>query len=323
MKPTADYEERLLEALLEVSAFKDATTGLQNRGMLLRRLPPGPVAAISRFPSTMADLNSIVNAAAGMGQIVASGEWALAIVTRNALRFVRGTEQERALNGLLAEERQASPASSRPPEIVIGQDERLPLRFLEQGLRASRSVAKVLVTRLFNGIRQQGSGAKVSGTGWLIAQGLLLTNHHVIEARDHGYESPASESDFREQAANALAWFDYNEDDTEHWEYASAELIHANQKLDYALLRLAASPSRGELKPLSEWGFLRVVPTRLELSRGFRLNIIQHPLSGPKRLAIRSNFYVDRFSSPQEPERIRYLTDTEPGSSGSPVLNDD
>jgi hypothetical protein len=89
------------------------------------------------------------------------GEWALAIVTRNALRFARGTEQERALNSLLAElETQAGPVPSHIPEIVIGQDERLPLRFLEQGLRASRCVAKVLVTRVLNGIRQQGSGSK-------------------------------------------------------------------------------------------------------------------------------------------------------------------
>ena len=183
--------------------------------------------------------------------------------------------------------------------------------------------SKVLVTRVLKGICQQGSGSKVSGTGWLIAPGLLITNHHVIEARDHRYEAPASESDFRGQAANALAWFDYNDDDAEHWEYASTELLHANETLDYALLCLTSSPTGGAVKPLSEWGFLRIIPTRLELSRGYRLNIIQHPLGGPKRLAIRSNFYVDRYSRPEEPERIRYLTDTQPGSSGSPVLNDD
>ena len=163
MRPAADYEERFVEAPLKVSASKDATTGVENPGMLLRRLPPGPVAAISRFPSTMADLNSIVNAAAGMGQIVASGEWALAIVTRNALRFARGRDQKRALNSLLVElETEAGPVPSHIFEIVIGQDKRLHLRFLEQRLRASRSGGKVLVTRVVNGIRDS-TGLSVIG----------------------------------------------------------------------------------------------------------------------------------------------------------------
>ena len=67
-------------------------------------------------------------------------------------------------------------------------------------------------------------------------------------------------------------------------------------------------------------GFLPVVPDRSELTRGARLNIIQHPQGGPKRIAIRSNFYFDVHSTAREPDRLRYLTDTEPGSSGSPVV---
>ena len=66
-----------------------------------------------------------------------------------------------------------------------------------------------------------------------------------------------------------------------------------------------------------------MVSDRPELTRGSRLNIIQHPQGGPKRIAIRSNFYFDSYSTAEEPSRLRYLTDTEPGSSGSPVLNDD
>jgi endonuclease G len=59
------------------------------------------------------------------------------------------------------------------------------------------------------------------------------------------------------------------------------------------------------------------------LTKGTRLNIIQHPQGGPKRLAIRSNFFMNSASRPNVPHRLNYLTDTEPGSSGSPVLNDD
>jgi len=184
VRPGPDYEEKLLDALLDIAALRDALTGPENRGMLLRHLPVGPVSAIARYPAPTADLNSIVTMAAGMGQLVDSGEWALAIVTRNALRFARGIEPGRALEALLAEleTRVAREVPAPVPEIVIGQDERLHISFLERGLEASKSVAKVLVTRVINGIRQTGDGSRISGTGWLIAPDLLLTNHHVIEA---------------------------------------------------------------------------------------------------------------------------------------------
>ncbi len=48
----------------------------------------------------------------------------------------------------------------------------------------------------------------------------------------------------------------------------------------------------------------------------------QGELGGPKRIAIRSNFYYGSVSIETQPERIRYLTDTEPGASGSPVFDD-
>src|SRR4051794_22721028 len=201
MGPGPDYHDKLLDALLAVPAFNDPLAGPANRTVLLNRLPAGPVAAIPRYPAPMTDLNSIVAHAAGMGQLLDSGEWALAIVTRNALRFARGAEPGKVLAALLAElETSATPQPAPIPEIVIGQDERLPIRFLERGLEVSRSVAKVLVTRVLNGKVQTGSGSRASGTGWMIAPGLLMTTHHVIEARDPRFEAPAGESDFRAQA---------------------------------------------------------------------------------------------------------------------------
>ena len=103
MSLSPDYQDKLLDALLDVPAFNDPLAGPTNRGMLLHRLPRGPVAAVPRYPAPMSDLNSIVTAAAGMGQLLDSGEWALAIVTRNALRFARGIEPGKLLTELLAE----------------------------------------------------------------------------------------------------------------------------------------------------------------------------------------------------------------------------
>ncbi len=54
------------------------------------------------------------------------------------------------------------------------------------------------------------------------------------------------------------------------------------------------------------------------VERDQRVNIIQHPGGGPKKISLQNNFvaYADRSV-------IQYYTSTEPGSSGSPVFNDD
>jgi V8-like Glu-specific endopeptidase len=56
----------------------------------------------------------------------------------------------------------------------------------------------------------------------------------------------------------------------------------------------------------------------VEVAAGDRVNIIQHPGGGPKQLAFFHN--VVAFA---DDSRIQYLTDTLPGSSGSPVFDKD
>lgn len=47
------------------------------------------------------------------------------------------------------------------------------------------------------------------------------------------------------------------------------------------------------------------------------MSIIQHPRGNPKQVAIRENRVIDVFD-----DFVHYVTDTEPGSSGSAVFND-
>jgi endonuclease G len=51
---------------------------------------------------------------------------------------------------------------------------------------------------------------------------------------------------------------------------------------------------------------------------GEHVSIIQHPQGGPKQVALTANQVVNIFE-----HRLQYTTDTMPGSSGSPVFNDD
>ncbi len=320
---TSDFRDRLLDTLLKIPALNNQ----DNRNLLLRNLPLSPVSAISRSGAFMADLNNITSAVETWGQLD-SGEWALVILTKNALRFAKGTQQGRDLEALLAELETLkvrdipllTPLEVPIEEVLIWhQDERLPVSFLEKGLVASKAVAKVIVPRVVNGIPSQSIS---NGSGWLIAPDLLVTNHHVVKAREK-HEPEATEADLRAQALKATVWFNYTDRNLKYTEYKCIELVHFSVELDYALLRLSPiSPSTSN-QPLSSCGYLSVTQSKPSLSKGSRLNIIQHPQGGPQRIAIRSNFYVDYISKPTSPDRIRYLTDTEPGSSGSPVFNDE
>ena len=58
--------------------------------------------------------------------------------------------------------------------------------------------------------------------------------------------------------------------------------------------------------------------TRVRVQKRDRVNIIQHPSGGPKQISLYHNLVS--FANDQ---RIQYLTDTLPGSSGSPVFDND
>lgn len=311
-----NFSNRLLEILLEIPPLVHSQ---DNRDILLRNLPHSAINSISRGSSPLTDLNNIISSTESWGQID-SGEWALVIVAKNARLLIKGTGLGQRLDALLAEmETLPFDVPSEPlPEIIIGRDERLPVNFLEKGLIASRSVAKVLVTRIINGVIQN---QKVSGTGWLISPDLLITNDHVIDARAPG-ENHATENDYRAQALRTRIWFDYISSEQEYYEYKCSDLVHRDQRLDYALLRISSQSVNNHQEPLLTWGFLSIPQDGPSLNSEDRLNIIQHPQGGPKRIAIRSNYYVDGVSTVTSPNRIRYLTDTEPGSSGSPVFDD-
>lgn len=173
-------------------------------------------------------------------------------------------------------------------EKIMGkQSTFLPVSFLEIGLLRARAVARV----------QLESGEL--GSGFLLKDNLFLTNHHVI----------ASSS----QAASATVQFNYQQ---------------SPSGLDLQPTTFSLDPDRGfATSAENDWTFIRVGgdanadwgATEIEevdVSAADRVNIIQHPSGGPKQIAIYHNVvaYVDD-------DRIQYLTDTLPGSSGSPVFD--
>ena len=134
------------------------------------------------------------------------------------------------------------------------------------------------------------------GTGFLIGRGLVMTCAHVLSSalkRGNGVQ---------------------------------LRLCGASEERCLLLAPVVAIPSL-DCAVLSVYAD-ELVPTGLPLSArrpevdgvlvGDHVTIIHHPRGGPLRFTIRDNDVVDVL-----PDHIHYVAETNPGSSGAPVLNDE
>ncbi len=103
------FANTLLDILLQVPALTDP----DNRERLLRDLPSGPVGTLRRSPAWQTDVEAIVTAVAGWGQL-ASGAWALVVLAENALRLCQGLRSGVALEVLLATVTEKPKPAKRP-----------------------------------------------------------------------------------------------------------------------------------------------------------------------------------------------------------------
>ncbi|MFO0593218.1 MAG: serine protease [Polyangiaceae bacterium] len=175
-------------------------------------------------------------------------------------------------------------------ELQLGaQSTLLDIQFLNDGLVAAAAVCKLTVQ--FPG---QSEGW---GTGSLIAPDLVLTNRHVLFDEDAGHA--------RTERVSAT-FFNETGKTPVHVE-GLVETCRFDDQHDCAIVRIA-SKIEG-VQPLK-------LQPKAAIRRGDPAFIIQHPGGGPKRVGLYRNEikYVDD-------DVIQYLTDTEGGSSGSPVFN--
>ncbi|MEX0289332.1 MAG: serine protease, partial [Flavobacteriaceae bacterium] len=170
----------------------------------------------------------------------------------------------------------------------------VPMSWVHQAIEVSKSVCQV--------VRADGT----KGTGWLLEDGWMLTNSHVIPTPQH--------------AETAEIVFDYEEDIRGNNRKTSKfrldpenALFSSFLKLDYACIKVIDQPDN----PLSNWGHLKV-NTLKEPQVGNFVNIIQHPLGEKKQIALTRNNVVAI-----DKKKLFYLTDTEKGSSGAPVFDEE
>lgn len=189
-------------------------------------------------------------------------------------------------------------------ERIIGEHNDLrPIAWLAAAITAADAVAKINF--------EDDNGELATATGFMISPRLMMTNHHVFQtAAQAGARS--SFLTFRDQSG-----IDNRPADREVINLDPATFFTSNKALDYAVFAVADTAD-GQA-PGTKYGYLPLIKAPSKSLPGTPLNIIQHPDGRPKEIAFRNNLMTDVEST----QIAVYLTDTEPGSSGSPVLNDD
>ncbi|MEJ6485297.1 trypsin-like peptidase domain-containing protein [Nostoc punctiforme UO1] len=172
-------------------------------------------------------------------------------------------------------------------EKIIGENTLRDIYILNLALEASKAVVRIATPDSL-------------GTGFMIAPNLLMTNNHVINSQEiaeksdysFNYQLDVNGKQCPTQTIGALA----------------GGAFYTNEELDYTVVTLNDVPDFG--KPL-------IFKSKL-MRRDDRVAIIQHPGGHLKKISIQNNFvaYVDNSV-------LQYTTSTEPGSSGSPVFDDD
>jgi len=187
------------------------------------------------------------------------------------------------------------------PEAVWGTPDFVGVEFFTRGRRAANSVGRVMFRT-----------GRAQGTGFLVAPGVLLTNNHVIES--------ASVAD------GMVVQFDFEQDDAGFdrsptifgFDRARCFVSSPIDELDFSLVALGDRIAG--TKRLDDFGYIPLSDAGDKHMLGELANIIQHPEGRPKQIVIRENNLISRDETVQV---LLYLADTEPGSSGSPVFNNE
>jgi endonuclease G len=175
------------------------------------------------------------------------------------------------------------------------------VEFLSRGRLAANAVGRVSFKTGFP-----------QGSGFLVGPGLFLTNNHVIPTREAAAQMVV-EFDYESSSdgvASPITTFSFDPD--------KCFVFDPIDGLDFTLIALGTRLQGS--KGLPFFGFIVLSDANDKHMLGEIANIIQHPQGGYKQLVVRENSIISRDETNAV---LHYLADTEKGSSGSPVCNND
>jgi V8-like Glu-specific endopeptidase len=161
----------------------------------------------------------------------------------------------------------------------------LPISFLEKGVERAQAVCRIVTSDSL-------------GSGFLIAtRNFIMTNNHVLDSSA--------------KARGSKAQFDYDEDDLLYEiQFDPDRLFITDRELDFTIVACKSETLPENIMPI------QLLQDPETVTRNERVNIIQHPKGRRKELSLHDNkvtYVYDKV--------IRYTADTQGGSSGSPVFN--
>lgn len=202
------------------------------------------------------------------------------------------------LKFLTADGQRATPLEQ---EALLGTNDLVDVNFVDRCQLARTCVGR---------IRVRAAGRGGWATGFLIAPGILLTNHHV-------FPDPESVGTSR---IGFDYWYDIagrEPENNDEYDIEPDRFFVSSEAFDFAAVAVSQNSVGGA--DITKRRFLRLIPESGKVREKDFVTIFQHPDGVPMQVALRENEVVR--ADPEE-AFIWYRADTAHGSSGAPVLND-
>jgi endonuclease G len=204
-----------------------------------------------------------------------------------AVQHLEGGQKNEAADGQVAAQVWAN-----PPRIQ-------PIAYLEEGLRAARSVAVIRLS-------EEPGATAYGSTGWLLTPDLVVVAAHLLST-ENGPVKDFSIERANERVQTAIVRFDFDAPGQQTTEYRVRDVVLSDPYLDIAVLRL--------VEPVKDRAPLTVRPDALPTNLT-GLAAIHHPHLGPKQISRDGRLLRAQASD------VLYLIDTAPGSAGAPIFDD-
>lgn len=204
----------------------------------------------------------------------------------DSLKGALNRQPPKTVKGPEAKEWEGPKASDRLEKLMGVRSTLVPISYFEIGVVRAKSIVRI--------VRSDGS----LGTGFITSGNVLVTNNHVLPNVEAVQESIVQFN--YQQNAEGLSAPVYEVK-------LLANTFKTSIENDWSIATIDGDVN-------TEWGAIELSKTNVKV--GDHVNIIQHPGGGPKQISLFANVIVYIGGG-----RVQYLTDTLPGSSGSPVFD--
>ena len=184
-------------------------------------------------------------------------------------------------------------------ERIIGKSyDIVSTEFFEAGMLAQKAVGRI-------------NGPLGKGTGFLVGEDLVMTNHHVLpmdaEAGDATIDMDA-EFDLIQPSPR-----------TKQYHLDPGRFFLTDAARDITIV--AVTDFVGDKPPLKNFGWHVLLADQGKIRVGDPVNIIQHPDGKDKSVTVHNSHFLHLSDEDADAQYCWYTGDTEGGSSGSPVFN--